>query len=166
VSTVRANVIVGNVFLGIGAVIGIWVGGIQADRLMTWRPVQATIVACDVQAVKGGRGGVGYLPVASYNYAMNGQQYQATGVTVLRVSSSYKWAQALCARYAHGLTVTAYIDPKNPRAGYLEHRFGLLPFWFLIGGLVLRTMFAAARAPTRMNVVLNEDGTVASSATQ
>ena len=64
-STVRANVIVGNVFLGIGAVIGIWVGGIQADRLMTWRPVQATIVACDVQAVKGGRGGVGYLPVAS-----------------------------------------------------------------------------------------------------
>ena len=97
---------------------------------------------------------------------MHGQEHSATGVTVIRVSSSYKWAESLCRRYAHGVVVTAYIDPTNPSAGYLEHRFGFLPLWFLLGGILLRTMSAAARAPTRVNVVLNEDGSVASSATR
>jgi hypothetical protein len=155
--------VVGNVFLAIGALIGAWIAGVQVVRLMTWRPVQATVVSSDVQAVRGGRGGVGYLPVVHYNYVMNGRQYQATGVTVIAVSSSWKWAQALRSRFGQGTTVTAYIDPSNPSDGYLVHQFRLLPVWFLLGGLVLRTIFAASQAPTRVNLVLNEDGTVSSS---
>ena len=67
---------------------------------------------------------------------------------------------------AHGRAVTAYINPNDPSAGYLEHRFGLLPIWFLLGGLLFRTMFVAARALTRVNVVLNDDGTVTSASTR
>jgi len=158
---VRGNVIVGNVLLGIAAIIGAWIGGVEVDRLMTWRPVQATVIATDVQAVQGGsRSGVGYVPVVRYSYQVNGRQYESIGVTVIRLSSSWKWAESVRTRFAPGATVTAYINPSNPSAGFLVRWFSLLPLWFLLGGILLRGMFVWPRRPTRVRLVLNEDGTV------
>src|SRR5271156_3856821 len=96
----RGNVILGTLFLAFFGLISAWIAGVEVDRLMTWPAVQATIMGNNVQAVQGGsRGGVGYRPVVSYSYSVNGRQYQATGVTVITVSSSWKWAQSVSRQF-------------------------------------------------------------------
>jgi hypothetical protein len=154
----RGNVVLGNIFLAFFGLIAVWVGGVEIDRLMTWPAVQATIVASDVQAVQGGRHSVGYRPVVSYSYRVDGRQYQATGVTVITLSSSWKWAQSLSHQFRRGATVTAYINPSNPSAGYLVHRFSLLPVWLLLPGLYFWWLFTRSPGRTRVRLVVNELG--------
>lgn len=152
----RGNVVLGNIFLAFFGLIGAWVGGVEVQRLMTWAPVQATIVASDVQAVQGGsRSGVGYRPVVIYNYAVSGRQYQATGVTVITLSSSWKWAQSVSHQFRPGATVTAYINPSNPSAGFIVRRFSLVPVWLLLPGLYFWWLFTRGRGPTREVFVVN-----------
>lgn len=157
----RGNVVIGNIFLAVFGLIGAWVGGVEVRRLMTWPAVQATIVATDVQAVQGGRSGVGYRPVVRYSYWANGRQYQATGVTVITLSSSWKWARSMSQRFKPGATVTAYIDPSDPSAGFLIRRFSLVPVWLLLPGLYFWYLFTRSRGRTRVRFVVNEGGVTA-----
>jgi Protein of unknown function (DUF3592) len=154
----RGNVVLGNVFLAVFGLISAWVGAVEVDRLMTWRAVQATIVATDVQAVRGGRNSVGYRPVVNYSYSVDGRQYQASGVTVITLSSSWKWAHSMSQRFRRGATVTAYINPSNPSVGYLVRRFSLVPVWLLLPGLYFWWLFNRSPGPTRKHFVVNELG--------
>jgi hypothetical protein len=143
---ITGNVVLGTIFLAFFGLIGAWVGAVEVDRLATW------------PAVQGGRNGVGYRPVVAYSYRANGRQYQATGVTVITLSSSWKWAHSVSHGFRPGAAVTAYIDPSNPSAGYLIHRFSLLPVWLLLPGLYFWWLFTRSPGRTRVRLVVNEQG--------
>jgi hypothetical protein len=150
------NVILARVFLAFFGLISAWIAGLEVHRLMTWPTVQATIIGTGVQGVHGGRNGIGYRPVAAYSYAVNGSLDTATGVTVIPISSSEKWAQSVSHQFTQGATVTAYINPSNPRDGYLVHRFSLVPVWLFLPGLFFWLLFN--RSPGRQRIAIVVDG--------
>ena len=101
-----------------------------ASRLMTWRPVSATVLSTRVLTVRGSKGGVGYLPYVAYRYQVDDRQYIGTRVTILNESRSGTWAYDLTRRYEVGSEVTAYVDPANPARAYLLHEWSFLPMLF------------------------------------
>ena len=110
------NIIIGRIFLAFFGLLSAWIAGLEVNRLMTWPTVQATIIGTNVQAVHGGsRSGIGYRPVAAYTYSVDGRQDTATGVTVIPISSSQKWAESVRRQFTPGATVTAYINPSIQR---------------------------------------------------
>jgi len=115
------------VVLGAFVVIGLAMTGTEAEHLMVWRPVAATVATSTVQAVPAGKGATTYRPLVTYQYAVNGRHYASTRVTVLTVSHSYDWAQSMSSRYVPGSTTTAYVNPHDPTRSYLVHEISLLP---------------------------------------
>jgi Protein of unknown function (DUF3592) len=106
--------------------VGVGVGALATDavRLLTWRPVAATVLATDIRLEHDSRHPT-YRPVVVYRYDVDGRDYQADRVTPVTYASSYGWAETVIRRYAPGQTVTAYVDPTNPGAAYLTHVFDM-----------------------------------------
>lgn len=106
--------------------VGVGIGALatEAVRLLTWRPVAATVLATDIRLEHGSKHPT-YRPVVVYRYDVGGRDYQADRVTPVTYASSYGWAETVIRRYAPGQTVTAYIDPANPGAAYLTHVFDM-----------------------------------------
>ena len=142
--------LVGVVFLGVG--VQSW--RVERERLATYVPVDATVVGTSI-ATSPGTGDDDrptYRPVVRYSYAVGDRRYEADRVTPLKESRSGDWAQRVVARYAAGMRVTAYVDPRDPSQAFLDRRRSPLP-WFFMGFstvyLAFLGLFAAAAAGER-----------------
>jgi hypothetical protein len=147
-ATSRGNLMLARMLLGVFALIGVAMGGVQAFRLMTWQPVPATVMMSSVESVRGNRGTVSYRPAVSYWYRVNGTQYVAAGVTPIGISSGWRWAQSISQRFAPGAAVTAYVDPHDPGRAYLVREFSPLPLFILalVGGIWALIEWGARRS--------------------
>ncbi|HKB55281.1 MAG TPA: DUF3592 domain-containing protein, partial [Ramlibacter sp.] len=106
-------------FLGIFVAVGAWLYVQQVRRYLMWRPERARIVSADIAASHDDKGNTTYRPVLSYAHRYGGGTVIATGATIINMSSSYGWADAIRERFRVGDSVTAYIDPGNPARGFV-----------------------------------------------
>ena len=120
------------VFLSLFSLIGIGMLALQVDRLLTWRPVTATVLSSEVVSVKGSKGGTSYSPRITYSYQVSGRAYTSSSVSILNESRSWAWAQKIAGRYPVGSQATAYFDPSTPSKTFLIHELSFFPFVFLI----------------------------------
>jgi uncharacterized membrane protein YhdT len=128
-------------FLGIFVVVGGLLYATQVKRYITWEPVSARIVSANMMSSADNDNGTTYRPLISYAYDHNGTTLIATGTTIITMSSSYRWADAMRQRYPVGARVTAYINPANPSQGFVERELSWFPLIFvaipLLFGLIV-----------------------------
>lgn len=123
-------------FLGIFVVVGGLLYATQVKRYITWQPVSARIVSADMMSSADNDNGTTYRPLISYAYDHGGTTLIATGTTIITMSSSYRWADAIRQRYPVGKRVTAYIDPANPSQGFVVRELSWFPLIFVIIPLI------------------------------
>jgi len=128
--------------LSLFMLVGAGMAAVQVDRLLVWRPVQATVISSQVIAVRGSKGGTNYRPAVTYSYQVGGRTYTSQSVTIINESRGWSWATGIVARYPAGAQITAYVNPRDPAGAYLVHALSVFPFVFvliplLFTGLVL-----------------------------
>lgn len=112
----------------------------QSDALADAVTVSATVTDTSVETVHQRRD-IDYRPVITYNYTVDGTQYQSNDYspsmsTVTFDSESN--AQDIAGNYTVGETVTAYVDPDTPSDAFLDHERSDDPLTFLgIGGVTV-----------------------------
>lgn len=131
-------------FLAIFIVVGASLYISQVKRYLNWQPVRARIVRTDITSSSSNDTGTVYRPVISYAYQRGAGIVIATGTTIIKISSSYSWADKIRQRYRVGDSVTAYINPVSPSEGYLTHELSWFPLVFIVGPLVMGVIVAFA----------------------
>jgi hypothetical protein len=89
---------------------------VEAQRQTTWTKVPARVVRSRVEYR-----GEEFVADIAYTYSFGGEEY--VGSTVGSLQIVYNWrgpAERQCARYPEGDTVTAYLDPGDPKRSMLE----------------------------------------------
>ena len=142
-------------FLAIFVAVGLGLFGLEVYRISTWQPVRATVLASDIQAVRGNKG-TSYKPVVSYRYAVGARQFVGTGVLPVTISSSYGWAQSLQRRFVPGTSVTAYYDPQKPWQAFLVHDVSFLPLLFVAFPLLMAGLMTWMVRMARRQAVFTE----------
>lgn len=142
-------------FLAIFILLGGYLYAQQWQRYLSWIPTRAVIVSSSVTAVSSSKGGYTYRPDIGYRYNSPQGPIIAFGSTILQMSSSYAWASRVVDRYRPGATVTAYIDPVHPSAGFLERHVSSVPLIFVFGPLavMMLVLFANGRAQQGIDLV-------------
>jgi hypothetical protein len=72
-----------------------------------------------------------YRPAFEYQYGPPDSPTVAFGATVVELASSHDWASDIVAHHPAGSTVTAYIDPGDPRRGFVDRRVMWFPLIFM-----------------------------------
>lgn len=131
-------------------VVGVWIAGLQWERLSRWVPVPATVVATSVERYTGSRNGPSYAPRVTYRYTVGGHEYVQNRVTPLSESRGGQWAWDVIARYHPGQATTAWYDPSSPDRAYLLHEASILPYLFVVLSIAF---MAFARLAARRGVL-------------
>ncbi|HTL96447.1 MAG TPA: DUF3592 domain-containing protein [Gemmatimonadaceae bacterium] len=129
--------------IGIFVLVGAMMYLSQVKRYLTWQPVRARIVTTSIASSSGDNGTV-YRPVVSYAYPYRDGVVIATGSTILKMSSSYRWADGIQQRYRVGDNVTAYINPANPSEGFVVRELSWFPLLFVALPLLMGVLVAHA----------------------
>lgn len=125
---------------------------IEAQRRAsaTFLPVEATVIAAEVDETRSSRG-VGqpktsrryYKPIISYRYEVAGSQYQNATYRFPAFNMSRKLSQEIVNRYPLGSQIRVYYDPVNPAISVIDPSppiFGTTILFMLAGfgiGLVI-----------------------------
>jgi len=115
------------VFLSVG-------GGLalsQQRKLRTYQPVPAQILSSRVESSGSGQKRT-YTPVVVFRYEVAGHAYEGRDVRPLKISSGHAWAQGIVGRFQAGDKTTAYCDPQNPVAAFLERHCTFFPYVFVL----------------------------------
>lgn len=131
--------------LAIFVIAGAGIYAQQLRRYLTWEPVRARITTSELTSSSGDNGSTTYRPVVWYAYRRpQGDIVLATGTTIITMSSSYKWADALRRRFAVGDSVTAYIDPASHSQGFLIRQLSWFPLVFVLLPLLMGALVGHA----------------------
>ena len=101
---------------------------VVTQRPKTWAAVPARVVQSRVEYR-----GEEFFANISYTYSFGGEEY--AGSTVGSFEVVYSWrgpAERKCARYPDGGTVTAYVDPRDPKRSMLEAPTGVVVLVLLL----------------------------------
>jgi len=140
-------------FLAIFISVGIGIFSLEVYRLVTWRPVPATVLSRDIRTVRGSKGST-YAPVVGYSYAYEGVAYQGSVVTPVNRTASLKWARGLRNRFTPGTVATAYVDPGRPSRAFLVREVSLAPLVFIFFPLAMGALVVWIVRVQRRQVVL------------
>ena len=102
------------------ALIGIRMQREQSAELRTWRPTRALVVFDSLNAWHDRRGQDRVRPVVRYRFAMNGRTYASERVWPIVRRGSRAWGDSLLRANRVGDSVTAYVNPADPRRAYLD----------------------------------------------
>lgn len=91
----------------------------QAYASSTWPTVQGQIVHSEVVWLRNQKGLV-YDADITYHYAVNGQQYAGTLVSILEYQGDSHSMSEIVRGYPEGAPVTVHYDPANPAYAVLE----------------------------------------------
>ncbi|MCL4199035.1 MAG: DUF3592 domain-containing protein [Phycisphaerales bacterium] len=85
-------------------------------------PVNARILSHGLEHVPGSKGNPTstWMPVISYEYAINDQIYHSNNVLPRPLSSHKDWAEGILAKYPIDTIQTAYYNPVRPNESYLH----------------------------------------------
>jgi hypothetical protein len=140
-------------FLSIFVAVGIGLFSLEVYRIVTWRPVVATVVSSDIRTVRGDKGNT-YKPVVVYNYTYQGLPHQAATVTPISISAGLGWAQSIANAYRSGNVTTAYVNPGHPNEAYLLRHVSLFPLLFVFMPVCFGLLFSWIVRVQRRQVVL------------
>lgn len=130
------------------AAVGVGTVTTELVRLVTWRPVTATVLSTDIRFERGAKHPT-FRPIVVYRYAVAGRDYQADRVTPVAYAGSRGWAEAAVRPYEPGQTVTAYVNPANPGSAYLLHGFDVRLFPIVVVPFCLLAFVAGIARATR-----------------
>jgi hypothetical protein len=102
--------------------LGAWLWGSDAVRLLRWRATPAVVGISTIEQVRGSKGSVTWAPRVGYHYVVGGRSYTSTRVLPGNESRGRRWATAIADRYPAGLQTTAYVDPAAPERAFLVRR--------------------------------------------
>ena len=102
------------------ALIGIRMQREQSAELRTWRPTRALVVFDSLNVWHDRRGQDRVRPVVRYRFAMNGRTYASERVWPIGRRGSRAWGDSLLRANRVGDSVTAYVNPADPRRAYLD----------------------------------------------
>jgi signal transduction histidine kinase len=124
------------------AVVGIWFLKARVEKVRSWRPVDARVVASSL-AVESGTDSSEVVAKYELHYTVNGVSYQPK---FQNWAPSMREAEARMARHAAGSTATVHYNPADPRQ--VDPNLGMnsatlsMAVW-LIGGGVAGVLFGA-----------------------
>jgi len=99
----------------------------RLDRLVAacrdWRPLEARVAEIRVDRRDSGME-FHYVPVIAYDYAVGRATYRGEAMTLgpPKAFSFESRAERFARRYAVGASVTAWVDPADPRSAVLQRR--------------------------------------------
>lgn len=109
---------------------------VQADALIRYEPVQATVHGTDIERVDS-QDSVTYKPIVDYSYEVGGVEHRSDAVTPVGGRSSDRgWARRIVGRFEVGETTRAYYDPQAPGDSFLIRQMSFLPYLFVLVGAV------------------------------
>ncbi|ELY94234.1 hypothetical protein C483_03680 [Natrialba hulunbeirensis JCM 10989] len=121
----------------------IWLGysdyTTQEERLENAVEVDAEIVETDVdrRSSSSGSSGSTYYPVVEFEYSYEESTYTSSNLHASDSRSGHSSrsaAQSITDEYPEGEQVTAYLDPSEPEAAFLETEQSNAPFlWMVLG---------------------------------
>ncbi len=110
--------------------------------------VEATVVETSITEIESGRSGIEYDAQIEFSYQYQGTEYTSDNLVPGSFDATYDTrsdANAVLEPYDEGDTVTAYVDPDAPSAGFLEQRTSQGPLQFVaVGSLVLLVLILDA----------------------
>ena len=114
-------------FVGLGG----WLAQTQHQRITTYRPTAATVLASGIERQRSSRGTT-YSATVRYRYQIGNQTYESGEIRPLSLgSASYSWANEIIARFPVGQHVTAYYNPAAPGQAFLDRRYSFDPYLFI-----------------------------------
>ncbi len=117
------GLIAGPIMILIGVAAFYFLGGTiqKAYTSSSWPTVQGEVVHSELAQHRDSDGDQMYSTDITYNYAVDGQQYSGSQVTLMDGSTSLRGTvQDTVKRYPSGATVTVYYEPEDPANGVLE----------------------------------------------
>jgi hypothetical protein len=105
-------------------------------RLLTWQPVQATVLGTRVDTHTDSDGST-YSPVVTYRYFVDDRPYTSSRTLPINESRSGRWAHRIIERFAIGGTYTAWYDPAHPTEAFIVRAHSLVAPIFTGIGLVV-----------------------------
>jgi hypothetical protein len=106
-----------------------------------WSKVAGTIVSSRVDVTQTGYGDKTFAPVVEYEYRFNEQAFKSSRRRLRHFSSGQSVdAEAICARYPAGSSVTVFVNPSRPEKSVLEYGISPLSWIPLALGLVFILM--------------------------
>ncbi|OIB56503.1 DUF3592 domain-containing protein [Natrialba sp. SSL1] len=141
-TTTKPNLRKALLLLLVGAGV-IWLGysdyTTQEERLENAVEVDAEIVETDVdrRSSSSGSSGSTYYPVVEFEYTYEESTYTSSNLHASDSRSGHSSrsaAQSIVAEYPEGEQVTAYLDPSEPEAAFLETEQSNAPvLWMVLG---------------------------------
>jgi hypothetical protein len=109
------------------AIVGLFLIGQNAPkawtdyrRHATFHPVQATIMADSIFTVRTRFGDEAYVPSAFFRYVVDGRAHYGSNMFAIPRPGSREWARSMVLRFPPDATLTAYVDPDDPDAAFLD----------------------------------------------
>jgi len=130
---IALTLVIGLASIGFGA----YSYSTQSTALSSATTVEGTITSPSVE--EHSTKGVSYTPQATFTYTYRGENYTSSNVypgTLARDFDTESAAREELAGYEPGTTVTVYVPPDSPGAGYLEHESSNKPFLLLGVGVL------------------------------
>ncbi len=140
----KINFILGSIFCCLGiflSILGVISIYVQYESYVSLVPVQAVVESTDVKTRrhKGKHNtSYSYLPVIRYHYKVKGKEYVSDQYTPIPYSvSDYSQAKLIINNFKVGQTITAYINPKNPKEACLVKEYYFTPYFFALLGVLI-----------------------------
>jgi len=134
-----ASVALALIFVAFGALFGS-IGAVRLvaeyRRLVTWQPVEATVLRTRVD-VRYDSDGNTYRPEVMYRYSVNDQTYTSTHTLPVNESRSGRWAYRVIERFAVGGRYTAWYNPAKPSDAFIVRSHSIIAPVFTAIGLVV-----------------------------
>jgi Protein of unknown function (DUF3592) len=110
---------------------GLW-GGVSlaqtfgmAWSVRSWVPVEARVVAADLESRRGSKGGISYRVLVRYTYTWQGRAYESRRVGLTNDSDDVgdwqqRWHRELRASMDRGGSVQVWVDPREPSRAVID----------------------------------------------
>lgn len=117
----------------------------EAEAAKNWPTAEGKITFSELNRTRNNEGADMYSAMVEYDYVVDGNKYNSSGIKTLDGSTSSKSSvKKQLRKYARGTRVTVYYDPEYPDIAVLEPGTGLLlgvllklPLLFCVGAVLM-----------------------------
>ena len=160
----------GTVFVGVGYLVGIWLGKPildDAKTSTTWPTTPGEVIESELERHRG-EDGTTYSALVVYRYSLDGGEFESDRVWIGGNYSTSNRAemQAVVREYPVGNRVTVYYSPDDPAQSVLKPGafissyvcFGIGMVFLVIGSMLLLGVFITFLWGLKRSVVADADG--------
>lgn len=116
------------IFMGLGISLSLQ----QQRKIMTYQPIEVTILSERLIRSDSGESGTTYRAEITYSYSIEGKTYQSNNVFPIKISGPRSQAQRVLDQFEPEETVEGFYNPEDPSQAFLIKKYSILPYIFIL----------------------------------